>query len=170
MSTPSTPDALSLTDLPVPVGRYLTAHRERDADAALAVLTPDATIVDDGRARAGHEAIRTWFGSEAGEYSYTIEPTGAWRTGDEITVMQRLIGLPRRNGRSAVHLHPGRRSHRPPGHRALTGPPVTPSTGQPIAVRQAAGSGSSAGPTRYVSSTGPARVRALRTTQEPRRP
>lgn len=92
MSTPSTPDALSLTDLPVPVGRYLTAHRERDADAALAVLTPDATIVDDGRARAGHEAIRTWFGSEAGEYSYTIEPTGAWRTGDEITVMQRLIG------------------------------------------------------------------------------
>lgn len=92
MTTPPAPDALSLADLPVPVGRYLTAHRDRDADAALAVLTPDATIVDDGRTHSGQEAIQAWLGSEASEYSYTIEPITAWRTGDEITVVQRLIG------------------------------------------------------------------------------
>lgn len=92
MTTPPASDALSLADLPVPVGRYLTAHRDRDADAALAVLTPDAAIVDDGRTHSGREAVQAWLGSEASEYSYRIEPMTAWRTGDEITVVQRLIG------------------------------------------------------------------------------
>jgi ketosteroid isomerase-like protein len=71
------PTGIDLTDLPANVRRYLDAHRDKDAAAAIATFSPDAVVVDDGKTYTGLEQIHEWLGRSASEYTYTIELTAA---------------------------------------------------------------------------------------------
>jgi ketosteroid isomerase-like protein len=80
-------------ELPPVIRTYLTAHQAHDADSAIATFTPDAVVTDEGSTHHGREEIRTWLGSAASEYTYTIEFTGAMKTGDvRFDVVQHLEG------------------------------------------------------------------------------
>ncbi|WSW01821.1 nuclear transport factor 2 family protein [Streptomyces sp. NBC_01006] len=70
------PDAL-----PETITRYLNAHRAHDTATALSSFTPDATVTDDGATHQGAEAIEQWLSRSATEFTYTIELTGAQKTG-----------------------------------------------------------------------------------------
>lgn len=65
------------TQLPPIVRSYLTAHRDHDTETALAAFAADATVDDEGHTYRGVEEIRGWLQRAAGEYTYTIELTGA---------------------------------------------------------------------------------------------
>ncbi|GAA1695745.1 nuclear transport factor 2 family protein [Streptomyces yatensis] len=81
------------TDLPDVVKRYLKAHNEHDLPAASAALTPDATVIDDGRTYEGIPAIERWLDRATSEYTYTTTLIGAEQDGpDRYTVTQRLEG------------------------------------------------------------------------------
>ena len=69
--------------LPTIVRTYLTAQREHDSETALATFAPDATVTDEGHTYGGLDEIRGWLHRAAGEYTYTIELTGAERLGDD---------------------------------------------------------------------------------------
>jgi ketosteroid isomerase-like protein len=73
----STGTRIDPDDLPAVVHSYLTAHDARDVDTALAALTDDAVVVDEGHAHRGKEAIATWMRRSASEYTYTSRLTGA---------------------------------------------------------------------------------------------
>ncbi len=70
------------TDLPASIRDYLTAHRARDLDAAMAHYTDDASVTDEGRTFRGPDEIRTWLATAASEYTYTVEVTGVRRIDD----------------------------------------------------------------------------------------
>jgi hypothetical protein len=63
--------------LPAVVTRYLNAHRAHDTATAITAFGGDATVIDDGRTYTGTSAIEKWLTRSAGEYTYTIELTGA---------------------------------------------------------------------------------------------
>ena len=71
---------------------FMTAVDGRDTDRALATLTPDAVVTDEGHDHTGHAAIGTWIATAAGEYTYTTEITGATTTDTTIDVAQHLEG------------------------------------------------------------------------------
>ena len=75
--------AIGLTGLPRPIADYLTAHRTRDTDTAITCFTNDAAVTDEGKTYRGTAGIRTWLDRSAGEYTYTIELTGAEKIDDE---------------------------------------------------------------------------------------
>jgi hypothetical protein len=79
--------------LPTIVRTYLTAHREHDNTTAIAAFAADATVIDEGHTYLGLEEIRDWLQQSAGEYTYTIELTGADRLGEDHWVaIQHLEG------------------------------------------------------------------------------
>ena len=59
------------TDPPDIIDTYQQAHDRRDTDAALAVFTADATVVDEGHTYTGIERIRWWLDNAASQYTYT---------------------------------------------------------------------------------------------------
>jgi hypothetical protein len=79
--------------LPGAVERYLKAHNEHDTAAASAELTPDVTVVDEGRTYRGVPAVEQWLDTAASEYTYTTTFLGSERhSPDRFTVTQRLEG------------------------------------------------------------------------------
>lgn len=64
----STPPAL--------VTRYLALAVEQRTDDLVALFTPEATVVDEGEARRGTDAIRAWRAGAATAYEYTTTVTG----------------------------------------------------------------------------------------------
>jgi ketosteroid isomerase-like protein len=64
-------------ELPAAITSYLIAHQAQDLDAAIAHYAPDAEVTDEGRTYHGPGEIRAWLYRAAGEYTYTIERTGA---------------------------------------------------------------------------------------------
>lgn len=83
----------TLTELPQTITDYLTAHRVRDADRAVACFTGDAVVVDDGKTHHGTAGIHAWLDRSAGEYTYTIELVGAEKTDEEhYTAVNHLEG------------------------------------------------------------------------------
>ncbi|GLY88972.1 nuclear transport factor 2 family protein [Actinoallomurus iriomotensis] len=85
--------AIDLTELPRTIMEYLTAHRTRDADAAITHFTDDAVVIDDGRTYRGPAEIRGWLERSSGEYTYTIELIGSERIDDEhYTAINHLEG------------------------------------------------------------------------------
>ncbi|MFE5162248.1 nuclear transport factor 2 family protein [Streptomyces sp. NPDC056697] len=91
--TDDTTTPIDATDLPDVVKRYLKAHNEHDAPAASATLTPDATVIDDGRTYQGIPAIERWLDRATSEYTYTTTLIGAEQDGpDRCTVTQHLEG------------------------------------------------------------------------------
>jgi ketosteroid isomerase-like protein len=84
---------IGLTGLPRTIAEYLTAHRTRDADTAIACFTDDAAVTDEGKTCYGTADIRTWLNRSAGEYTYTIELIGAEKIDDEhYTALNHLEG------------------------------------------------------------------------------
>ena len=78
--------------LPPTIRAFLEAQEARDADAAVALLTPQAVISDVGESFSGAEAHRR-FVSEAGtEFSYTSEITKVDRDGETWVVSHHLEG------------------------------------------------------------------------------
>ncbi|MFD9219227.1 nuclear transport factor 2 family protein [Streptomyces sp. NPDC060064] len=65
------------TALPEAITRYLKAHRAHDTATAITSFAADATVIDDGHTYNGSAAIEKWLTRSAGEYTYTIEITGA---------------------------------------------------------------------------------------------
>ncbi|MFB9832557.1 nuclear transport factor 2 family protein [Actinoallomurus acaciae] len=85
--------AIDLDRLPRTIADYLTAHRDRDADAAIASFAGDATVVDDGRTYQGSAEIHRWLDRSSAEYTYTIELVDAEKIDDEhYTAINHLEG------------------------------------------------------------------------------
>jgi hypothetical protein len=64
------------------VRAYLTAHADRDDEAAVRAFAPDATVTDEGKTYTGTAEILAWRPHASTEWTYTTEVTGARREDD----------------------------------------------------------------------------------------
>jgi ketosteroid isomerase-like protein len=78
--------------LPTTIQAFIEAHDARDADRALAQLSPQAVITDVGESFAGEEALRRFITEAGAEFTYTDEITGVARDGDVCVVTHHLEG------------------------------------------------------------------------------
>ena len=78
--------------LPYSVRNFMTAPDARAVDRALATLTPDAVVTDEGHDYQGHDDIGSWIATAASEYTYPTTFTGASTTDTSIDVGQHLEG------------------------------------------------------------------------------
>ncbi len=78
--------------LPDNIKTFMTALDSREGDRALATLTTDAVVTDEGRDYRGHRDIGAWLATAASEYTYTTEFTGATTTDTTVDVGQHLEG------------------------------------------------------------------------------
>lgn len=86
-------DATTHTDqLPTPIRAFHEAQEARDADRALALLTPRAVISDVGESFEGEAALRRFVAEAGAEFSYTDEVTGVARDGEVWVVRHHLEG------------------------------------------------------------------------------
>ena len=82
-----------LDNVPVIIERYFELDAERDVDGIVALFSDDATVIDEGEARDGIDAIRGWRTGAASEYEYTTAITGSEALGDDqYRVTARLEG------------------------------------------------------------------------------
>ena len=85
-------DTITIDQLPTTIRAFNAAHEARDADAALALLTPAAVITDEGNTYTGEGALRRFIVEAGTEFTYTDEITGAARDGDVWVVLHHLEG------------------------------------------------------------------------------
>ena len=78
--------------LPDTVRTFMTALDTREVGRALATLTPDAVVTDEGHDYTGTDAIGAWVATAASEYTYTTAFTGATTTDAGVDVGQHLEG------------------------------------------------------------------------------
>lgn len=78
--------------LPTSVRAFLMAQESRDADAALALLTPGATISDVGESFSGEDGLRHFVSEAGAEFTYTSEITKVARDGETWVVGHHLEG------------------------------------------------------------------------------
>ena len=78
--------------LPDTIKTFMTALDAREVDRALATLTTDAVVTDEGHDYKGHDEIGAWVATAAAEYTYTSEFTGTTTTDTTIDVGQHLEG------------------------------------------------------------------------------
>jgi ketosteroid isomerase-like protein len=78
--------------LPDTIKTFMTALDAREVDQALATLTTDAVVTDEGHDYKGHDEIGAWVATAAAEYTYTSEFTGTTTTDTTIDVGQHLEG------------------------------------------------------------------------------
>jgi ketosteroid isomerase-like protein len=78
--------------LPDTIKTFMTALDARAVDQALATLTTDAVVTDEGHDYKGHDEIRAWVATAAAEYTYTTAFTGATTTEAGVDVGQHLEG------------------------------------------------------------------------------
>jgi ketosteroid isomerase-like protein len=78
----TTPTSIRPGELPATIRTYLAAHTTSDVDAALAVFTPTAVVVDDGTTYRGTEEVRRFLSKAGAEFTYTTELIGAQRVDD----------------------------------------------------------------------------------------
>ena len=84
---------IDITDLPAAVRQFLTALDARDTTAAAGLLTPRASVTDEGHTHTGIPAITDWIANAASEFTYTTTPVAAERTGTRrFTLTQHLEG------------------------------------------------------------------------------
>lgn len=62
--------------LPDTIKTFMTALDAREVDQALATLTTEAVVTDEGHDYVGHDDIGSWIATAASEYTYTTEFTG----------------------------------------------------------------------------------------------
>ncbi|SDE12043.1 nuclear transport factor 2 family protein [Nocardioides lianchengensis] len=78
--------------LPTTIRTYLDAQESRDADAALAVLSPGAVISDVGESFSGEDDLRRFVTEAGAEFTVTTEVTGVHRDGETWVVGHHLEG------------------------------------------------------------------------------
>ncbi len=78
--------------LPDNIKTIMTALDAREVDQALATLTTDAVVTDEGRTYAGRDQIGAWLTTSVSEYTYTSAFTGATTTDAGVDVGQHLEG------------------------------------------------------------------------------
>lgn len=78
--------------LPTTIRAFLQAQEARDADAALALLAPQAVISDVGESFVGDEALRHFVSEAGAEFTYTSEITKVDRDGETWVVGHHLEG------------------------------------------------------------------------------
>ena len=78
--------------LPNTIKTFLTALDAREVDQALATLTTDAVVTDEGHDYKGPDEIGAWVATAAAEYAYTTAFTGATTTEAGVDVGQHLEG------------------------------------------------------------------------------
>ncbi|ORB56920.1 hypothetical protein BST42_00400 [Mycolicibacterium rhodesiae] len=78
--------------LPDPVKTFMTALDSQEVDRALATLTADAVVTDEGRDYTGTDEIGAWLATASSEYTYTAEFTGATTTDAGVDLTQHLEG------------------------------------------------------------------------------
>lgn len=78
--------------LPTTIRAYLDAQEARDADAALALLSPGAVISDVGESFTGEDALRRFVAEAGAEFAYTTELTAVRRDGETWVVGHHLEG------------------------------------------------------------------------------
>lgn len=78
--------------LPPTIRAFLEAQEDRDADAALALLSPEAVISDIGESFSGEVALRRFVGEAGAEFTYTSEITKVDRDGETWVVGHHLEG------------------------------------------------------------------------------
>jgi hypothetical protein len=83
----------SRDDLPTTITTYLDAHLRRDVVVAIATLTPDAAVTDEGQTYRGHDEIRDWLARAGSEFTYTTEFIGATTIdASHVDVLHRIEG------------------------------------------------------------------------------
>ncbi|MBJ7383926.1 MAG: nuclear transport factor 2 family protein [Mycolicibacterium sp.] len=78
--------------LPDSIKTFMTALDALEVNQALATLTADAVVTDEGHDYKGHDEIGGWLATAAGEYTYTSTFTGADTTEAGVDVGQHLEG------------------------------------------------------------------------------
>ena len=87
------PVRIDITDLPAAVQRFVTALDARDTTAVVGILSPQASVTDEGRTYTGIPSITDWIANAASEFTYTTTPVAAERTGThQFTLTQHLEG------------------------------------------------------------------------------
>jgi hypothetical protein len=80
------------SQLPATIRAYLDAQEARDADAALAVLSPGAVISDVGETFTGEAGLRRFVTEAGAEFTVVTAITGVRRDGDSWVVGHHLEG------------------------------------------------------------------------------
>lgn len=78
--------------LPLPIARYFTADKSKDATAIVAAFTEDAIVRDEGQTYVGHAAIRQWKLTSSSKYTYTVAPFALTIDQDASIVTAHLAG------------------------------------------------------------------------------
>jgi hypothetical protein len=78
---------INLTALPEPIRAYLTAHENRDDEAAARTFARHATVTDEGQTHAGAQDIRAWRRRASTEYTYTTGVTGVRQDSNTVWVV-----------------------------------------------------------------------------------
>jgi len=78
--------------LPTTIRAFIEAHEARDADAALALLTPGAVISDVGESFTGEDSLRRFVSEAGAEFTYTDEITTVTLEGEIWVVGHHLEG------------------------------------------------------------------------------
>jgi ketosteroid isomerase-like protein len=85
-------DIDTTTQLPTTIRAYLVAHQAHDADAVLALMTPDAVITDEGKTYSGEDVLRRFVREAGTEFTYNTDITEVARDGGTWVVCHHLEG------------------------------------------------------------------------------
>lgn len=72
--------------------RYFAATNRHDVASAIANLTDDAIVTDEGHEHRGAPAIREWMTETIQKYKFTAEPTRVARENDRTAVSVTVSG------------------------------------------------------------------------------
>lgn len=81
-----------IEQLPTTIRAFIEAHEARDADTALALLTPGAVISDVGESFTGEDSLRRFVSEAGAEFTYTDEITTVALDGEIWVVGHHLEG------------------------------------------------------------------------------
>jgi hypothetical protein len=85
-------ETTTTAQLPTTIRTYLDAQEARDADAALAVLSPGAVISDVGESFTGEAGLRRFVTEAGAEYTVVTTVTDVRRDGETWVVGHHLEG------------------------------------------------------------------------------
>jgi len=83
---------ISPASLPRIVLDHVAAHKDRDLDAFMATLAPDALVNDIQREFLGHAAIRAWAAEEIFGDNVTLQIEAAFQHGQGLILRCRVEG------------------------------------------------------------------------------
>ncbi len=88
----NTSDHQPPSDLPAQVRDFLSALSARDVGTALAHVTADAVVTDQGETYTGTDGVRRFLGTAGSEFTYTTQLLAVRGSAEHWVVTQRLEG------------------------------------------------------------------------------